>query len=131
PAIGAAAFVAAAIRGPRPWRPLGVIYATAFGLSLLMLRDSVELGIAAVAFVVAVVAATDIGAYAAGRIVGGPKLWPAVSPNKTWSGAVGGLIAGVAGGVVCAILAGVPVTLGLVFVSIVLSVVSQGGDLFE
>ena len=44
-------------------------------------------------FLVLVVWASDIGAYVAGRLVGGPKLAPRLSPGKTWSGAIGGLVA--------------------------------------
>ena len=49
-------------------------------------------------FLFAIVWATDTGAYFAGRLIGGPKLWPRVSPKKTWAGAIGGLVAGVVAG---------------------------------
>ncbi len=49
-------------------------------------------------FLFAVVWLTDVVAYFVGRFVGGPKLWPSVSPNKTWSGAVGGLAGAVFAG---------------------------------
>ena len=84
--IAGVAVVVAAVAGPRPWRPLGVLYALVLGLSLLVLRDSADYGLAAIVVLVAVVAATDIGAFVAGRAIGGPKLWPAVSPKKTWAG---------------------------------------------
>lgn len=44
-------------------------------------------------FIILCVAATDIGGYFAGRMIGGPKLWPAVSPKKTWAGTIGGWVA--------------------------------------
>jgi phosphatidate cytidylyltransferase len=129
--IAAVALVAAAVSGPRPWRPLGVFYALALGLSLLVLRDSADYGLVAIVVVVGVVAATDIGAFVAGRAIGGPKLWPAVSPKKTWAGAIGGLAAGVAAGVVAAALLGLEFGTGFVLVVILLSITSQCGDLFE
>ncbi len=129
--VGLLAILAGLATGPRPWRSAGVAYALVPGLALLVLRDSPDHGLAAIALVVGVVAATDIGAYFAGRGIGGPKLWPAVSPKKTWSGAIGGLAAGLAAGIVVAALAGFGVTLPFVGVVVVLSVVSQAGDLFE
>jgi phosphatidate cytidylyltransferase len=129
--LGVIAVLAGLVAGPRPWRPAGVAYATIFGLSLLALRSSPEHGLAAIALVVGVVAATDIGAYVAGRAIGGPKLWPAVSPKKTWSGAVGGLVAGLLAGFVVALVFDIGITPPYLFVVVLLSVVSQGGDLFE
>jgi phosphatidate cytidylyltransferase len=102
-----------------------------FGLSLLFLRDSPDHGLEAIAILVVVVAATDIGAFVAGRAIGGPKLWPAVSPKKTWAGAIGGLAAGVVGGVVTASLFDLEIGTALIAVIVVLSVSSQFGDLFE
>lgn len=128
--IAGLAFIGAAAIGPRPWRPAGVLYASVLGLSLLVLRES-DAGLGAIAFLFAVVWATDIGAYFAGRALGGPKLWPAVSPKKTWSGAVGGLIAAVLAGVGLAAIVGAPIGVTLVVVIVVLSVAGQCGDLFE
>ena len=96
-----------------------------------MLRDSADYGLAAIVVVVAVVAATDIGAFVAGRAIGGPKLWPAISPKKTWAGAMGGLVAGIVAGVVAAVPLGLELGLAFIVVVIVLSVTSQCGDLFE
>ena len=129
--VAGVAIVVAAVAGPRPWRPLGVLYALVLGLGLLVLRDSAEYGLAAIAVLVAVVAATDIGAFVAGRALGGPKLWPAVSPKKTWAGAIGGLSAGIAVGLVAAGLLDLEIGAGLVAVFVVLSISSQCGDLFE
>jgi phosphatidate cytidylyltransferase len=129
--LGLFATAAAVLTGPLPWRALGIVYALVLGFGLLILRDSADYGLAAVAFVVTTVAATDIGAFALGRAIGGPKLWPAVSPKKTWSGAAGGLAAGMLGGWAAAALVGPGATAGLALVSILLSVMSQLGDLFE
>ena len=61
--------------------------------ALYWLRSDPVVGLIDVLFLLAVVWASDIGAYVAGRMIGGPKLAPAISPGKTWSGAAGGLIA--------------------------------------
>ncbi len=129
--IAALLLVAAAFAGPWPWRPLGVLYALALGLSLLALRASADYGIAAIAIVVAVVAATDIGAFIAGRAIGGPRLWPAVSPRKTWAGAIGGLAAGIVVGLIAGWLLGLELGAALIAVFIILSITGQCGDLFE
>lgn len=115
----------------RAWCLAGLGYASAMLVAPLVLRGDPSLGFWAVVFVFAVVWSTDIAAYAAGRALGGPKLVQRVSPNKTWSGAVGGLVAGITGGIVVAKLAGINdfVTLGLV--AMVLSIASQTGDLLE
>ncbi|MHA1560184.1 MAG: phosphatidate cytidylyltransferase [Alphaproteobacteria bacterium] len=113
------------------WISGGIVYAAGLGVSLVVIRaDPVE-GLRALGFVAVVVWGTDIAAYFAGRRFGGPKLWPAVSPNKTWSGALGGAVAGTLAGVVAIWLTGGPVTGVLAIVALVLSVISQLGDLFE
>lgn len=105
----------------------GLIYAGAGLLSLLWLRQDPVAGQANVLFVLLIVWATDIGAYLAGRLIGGARLAPAISPGKTWSGAAGGLVAGVVAGVAVAGGAGVQA----IAVAALLSVVSQAGDLLE
>ena len=82
-------------------------------------------------WLLAVVWLTDIGAYASGRIIGGPKIAPAISPNKTWSGTVGGLIIGTAAGLGLLYSVGVPPTIGFIGLSLVLSLLTVAGDLLE
>lgn len=77
---------------PALWLAFGVLYIGIAGISLIELRHDNDAGRANVLFLIAVVWASDIGAYLVGRMVGGPKLAPAISPGKTWSGAVGGLL---------------------------------------
>ena len=113
------------------WAASGVVYA---GLALLgpaLLRADTQWGLEALLFLFAVVWVTDIFAFFAGRLIGGPLLSPAVSPHKTWSGAVAGLLGGVAAGVAVAYASGIAM-LGIVGVmALILSVLSQAGDLFE
>lgn len=91
-----------------------------------------EQGAAATVFwLLAVIWGTDIGGYVAGRLIGGPKLAPKISPNKTWSGAIGGLAFASAAGMAVSFITGAGwVPLALLF-GAVLSVVSQFGDLAE
>lgn len=121
----------AAVSQNRQWRTAGAAYAALFGLSLIELRLAPGLGLEALIFVLAVTWATDTGAFFVGRLVGGPKLWPSVSPNKTRAGAIGGLATAVVTCLVFAPLAHVPLSVPLVAVALLLSVACQTGDLFE
>lgn len=129
--IVAIAVVAVAVTSRNAWAPAGVLYAAAFGFGLLLIRLAPDDGRAAIFFLLAVVWATDTGAYFVGRAVGGPKLLPVVSPNKTWSGAIGGFGAGVVAGLIVALLFGVTLRWQLAAVAVVLSIAGQAGDLFE
>ena len=86
----------------RAWCAAGLVYAAALLIAPVLLRRDAAFGFAAIMFLFAVVWVTDIAAYFVGRALGGPKLMPRVSPNKTWSGAIGGTLAGVVGGVLVA-----------------------------
>ncbi len=112
------------------WLALGILYAGLSGGALILLRGG-DSGFAAIVFLFAVIWVSDIAAYFVGRTVGGPKLWPAVSPNKTWSGAIGGLVGGAAAGTATAAAAGYGPAAGLVAVAAVISVAGQAGDLAE
>jgi phosphatidate cytidylyltransferase len=79
-----------------------------------------------------VVWASDIGAYVTGRAIGGPRLAPAISPGKTWSGAVGGLVAAaLVGAAASAILRNGPVFWRPMLFAVLIGIISQAGDLFE
>jgi phosphatidate cytidylyltransferase len=129
--IAIVAAIVAAFYARGVWLPAGVVYASVLGICLVAIRVAPELGFAALIFVLAVVWATDSGAFFAGRAIGGPKLAPRISPKKTWAGAVGGLAAAIPAGYVAARFTGVPITLGLVVVALGLSLLCQVGDLFE
>ena len=124
------AICVALVTGPRLWRSAGIVYAASLGLSLLILREAPS-GFAAIVFVFAVVWATDIGAYFAGRSIGGPKLSPSISPKKTWSGAIGGVLFALAAGSLALMLFGISMSTAFVLIILSLSVFSQLGDLFE
>jgi phosphatidate cytidylyltransferase len=112
---------------PASLRMAGVPYVGLAALALVWLRYDPGAGRANVLFVVLMVWASDIGAYAVGRFAGGPKLAPRISPGKTWSGAIGGVATAIAVGCV---VAGGP-TVAVFAVAATLSVMSQLGDLFE
>jgi phosphatidate cytidylyltransferase len=127
--VGLAA-VAAIAPERRNWTAAGFLYAAAAQIASVLLRLDPVKGFAALMFVLLIVWVTDSGGYFAGRGIGGPKLWPRVSPKKTWAGAIGGLAASLA------VAAGfVMFDLGrmgpLLLISGALSAVSQLGDLFE
>jgi phosphatidate cytidylyltransferase len=113
------------------WAAAGVAYAGAAFLGPALLRRDAELGLTALLFLVATVWSTDIFAYAAGRAIGGPLLWPRVSPNKTWAGVAGGLAGGVAAGSLVAYASGIGHLGAVGIIALVLSVLTQAGDLAE
>ncbi len=133
PAVFAMLFaIAAAVRRGVPfWFPAGVPYALLPILGLTALRDNNASGLYAVVFLFSVVWATDIFAYFGGRALGGPKLSPAISPNKTWSGALSGAFAAIAAGFCVAVWAGESNLTFLAIMALALSIASQAGDLFE
>jgi phosphatidate cytidylyltransferase len=113
------------------WVALGALCAAAMLAAPLVIRADATLGFIATIFLFAVVWATDVAAYFAGRLAGGPKLWPAVSPSKTWSGAIAGAVAGTVAGAAVAAVAGLEPFAPVVAVSFVLSLVAELGDLLE
>jgi phosphatidate cytidylyltransferase len=126
--------LAAAIFAPderRIWVMVGIGYAGALLLAPVFLRADDMLGFAVIVLLFAIVWTTDVFAYFAGRAFGGPKLLPAVSPKKTWSGAIVGVIGAILVALFVASLFGSFNTTAIIIISFVLSVVSQCGDLFE
>ena len=126
--------IAAAVLAPaarRAWMAAGVPYAGALAVAPTVLRADSANGFLAIVMLFAIVWATDIVAYFLGRALGGPKLMPKVSPKKTWSGALGGAAAAVALALAVAQTAALPAWLAIALLALVLSVIAQGGDLFE
>ncbi len=108
----------------------GVLYAGLPVVALIWLRDDPAYGLQAVLFILIAVVATDVAAFVVGRAIGGPKLAPAVSPNKTWSGFLGGIsMAGLAAAGFGVWSGADPVMLGLA--GTMLGMLAQIGDLTE
>lgn len=133
-AVGAMGATVAASRdrqAPALWYGLGVAYLAAACLAFLWLRAEPDVGRAVVLWLVAVVWATDTGAYLVGRTLGGPKLAPSISPGKTWAGLFGGVGAAALVGLFVVVLRGQGNAAALVGASMALALVAQVGDLFE
>jgi phosphatidate cytidylyltransferase len=110
---------------------LGVVYVGVPAVVLLWLRADEPYGLPAVLFLLLIVWTTDTFAYFGGRLIGGPKLWPSISPNKTWAGLITGVAASaIAGALFAAFLKEAAVAM-LAFSGLVLGLVAQAGDLAE
>lgn len=109
----------------------GAAYVALASSALVGLRDDPLYGASAVVWVALSVVATDVGAYFVGRAAGGPKLWPSVSPGKTWSGLAGGVLAAAAVGAGFSAFTTGTLVHEVAGVSAVMAVVAQGGDLGE
>ena len=123
---GAAFFVAIVTR--RGSLAAGILYCGLPVLALVFLRRQDE-GIVFTLWALALVWACDIGAYFAGRTIGGPKLAPSISPNKTWAGLAGGVVAASLFAAFMHVQFGLPWRMTLA--TPVLAVLAQGGDLYE
>lgn len=112
------------------WEAGGVLYLGIPALSIVMLRILPESGFHLLLVFFIAIWATDTGALIFGNLIGGPKLWPALSPNKTWAGFFGGIVlAAIAGGVVFAIMQ-LGAGRGAVFAASI-GVIAHMGDLLE
>lgn len=111
------------------WIGLGALYCAIPVFALPVIRE--QWGFSLLLFVFLVVWITDIAAYFTGRHFGGAKLMPAVSPKKTWSGAIGGLVAAAMIGLLYVWWIDARSPALLVALAVLLSVASQAGDLFE
>jgi phosphatidate cytidylyltransferase len=113
------------------WSAIGVVYVALPVASLLWLRWDAGLGATAILFVLGVAWTTDTVSYAAGRLLGGPKLAPGVSPKKTWSGFIIGTLAPALIGYAFAAAIGDTSPWALGAVAVLLALACQLGDLFE
>lgn len=113
------------------WTAVGLVYAACIVIPAAILRADAGYGFAAIMLLFAVVWGTDIAAYFGGRLLGGPKLWPRVTPKKTWSGALVGAGVATLAGLGVAWTAGSKNLAAVAAVCVALSVASQAGDLFE
>jgi phosphatidate cytidylyltransferase len=113
------------------WKFPGFVYAATALAAPVILRMDNELGLAALLWLFAIVWVSDVMAYVCGRLIGGPKLWPAVSPKKTWAGFIGGTAFSVAAATGVAAAFGAPSLIPVAIVGLITAIISQGGDLFE
>lgn len=115
---------------PARWVAFGLVYAGIALVAMVALRRGADgFGVVVLVFVVAWV--VDTSALFVGRTLRGPKLWPRISPSKTWSGAVGGFVGGTAVGVAGAMILGVPFGVPAVGCAALISLAAIGGDLLE
>jgi phosphatidate cytidylyltransferase len=126
-AIGVTAFRS----GGAFWPLAGLVYAALPAAALVWLRGGPSLGAAAVIYLFAVAWTTDTASYVAGRLIGGPRLAPRISPNKTWSGFIVGTLAPALVGFAFASVLEETSAVKLSLVSIVLALACQMGDLVE
>jgi len=113
------------------WMAAGGAYMGASCIGLIWIRNDWDNGLLAVIWILVLVWAADSGAYAAGRLIGGPKLAPKVSPNKTWAGLAGCVVsAGIAGAGI-AQSADLDAFYELIAISAFIGLISQMGDLVE
>lgn len=113
------------------WTVVGIPYVSLSALAFVLLRSDDGYGLAAILWVLIIVWSADTVAYFAGRIVGGPKLWPRVSPGKTWSGLGGAVVGGAIASLAAAELFSVHAPAAMLLAGGILGIVEQGGDLFE
>ena len=113
------------------WAALAIPYIVLPAVAILWLRAEPAGGAGVVFWMLAVVWATDVGAYAVGRTIGGPKLIPRLSPGKTWAGLIGGVVAAVIVGLATPILVPEAPAMTLAVLGAGLAVVEQVGDLAE
>lgn len=117
-------------KGRRAWTITGLVYiALAMAFLVELRRDPVQ-GFPLVLWLVSVIIATDVGGYFFGRMIGGPKLWPVISPKKTWAGMLGGLGLALLVGATFDYYDSV-VLPEIVILSGIVALASQAGDLLE
>lgn len=129
-ALGLFAMFLFSERAHRAWSAIGLAYTAAALFACVLLRSDPTHGFIALIFVFLVVWITDILGFFVGRGIGGPKLWVRVSPKKTWSGAIGGVVGSIAFAAMFA-AAGYGRMAPMLLLGTVISVISQFGDLFE
>jgi phosphatidate cytidylyltransferase len=134
-AIGGFTLLSAAVTWGRSlphnlWTWSGVPYVAVPALALVMLRATPDHGLTVLLWLFAAVWAADTCAYFAGRLIGGPKLWPRVSPKKTWAGLGGAVLGASLAGWAVAAVSGASAS-WLIAAGALLGITEQGGDLFK
>lgn len=131
--LGAAsvAVLAAVLGRPVIWPVFGLLYVAAPCAAAIWLREQGGHGMSVVLWSLAVVWATDTGAYLLGKSIGGPRLAPRISPNKTWAGLIGGTACGTVAGGVFGAISGLASIATFAGISFVLTLAAHAGDLTE
>jgi len=130
-AIGAILALLLSLGANSLFSAFGVFYAGLPAVALIWLRSDSGLGLSAVMFLILIVVVSDTAGFLAGRLLGGPKLWPRVSPNKTWAGVIGALAASSIAGALFSLAVAHGSALRLATAGALLSLVAQAGDLLE
>ena len=120
-----------ALPGGRRWSAFGVLYLGVSGLLLVLFRTDPIYGISAIFFLFLIVWSADTAAYFSGRVIGGPKLAPVISPGKTWAGFTGGLVVPTLLSFAFALWLGGTSAMILALIGAVLALACQCGDLAE
>ena len=113
------------------WSAGGVYYAGLPAIALIWIRSDDQYGWLAILYIFAIVWTTDTAAYIFGRMIGGPKFAPRISPKKTWSGFLGGALTAGLVGVLFGLWIGNTDVIKLGLLSLALALASQFGDLGE
>lgn len=113
------------------WAYLGTVYIGVATACFVALRNEETYGFHTILWITLVVVAADVGGYFAGRLIGGPKLWPRVSPKKTWAGTIGGIALAAFVGLIFSSATTGTYYLQVCTVSMFAAAVSQMGDLAE
>jgi phosphatidate cytidylyltransferase len=119
------------LRDRPKWTALGGIYILLPVIALIWLRRDPEWGLITITWMLIAVWATDTGAYFAGKSIGGPKMAPGISPNKTWAGLIGGVVAAAAVSVLVGKIAGVGSMQNLALFGGLVAILGQVGDICE
>ncbi|HSD92948.1 MAG TPA: phosphatidate cytidylyltransferase [Methyloceanibacter sp.] len=130
-AVSVAIFVTQPTRSESAWSLAGLLYVALPAAALVWLRGDPALGAIAVVYLFVVAWTTDTASYAAGRLIGGPKLAPRISPRKTWSGFIIGALTPALVGIAFAFALKSTSALWLALVSVALALACQAGDLTE
>jgi phosphatidate cytidylyltransferase len=110
---------------------VGILYVTVSGVALIILRNSSELGMAAILWLFCLVWVGDTAAFFFGKLIGGALLSPRISPNKTWAGAIASMLAASSVGLITAAYIGGTSLLALTLISSVIGMAAIFGDLAE
>ena len=128
---GAVAIIPLSIGSRARLSATGVLYVGLPAVAMLWFRHDPLHGFAAVVYLFLVVWSADTMAYVVGRVIGGPKLWPSISPNKTWAGFIGGIAASAGMSALFALFVPDASSWKLAVMGLMLGVIAQGGDLAE